>query len=358
MAITKKKKFLAKAKKENLLKDSDVWKNEDFSKFARAQSTQLLPELLPAYAKKEKPYKLSDGLTQSMLKTYMSCPHAFLFSINRWEQIGKVWKTNFGNFFHEILAYFIENPADALKEDWEKTANEVIDSYLSKEDLRELPDEIETDRGLVIALIGGYLNQYKEDFAKFKPYEVEKTFDAEYRGFRLRGKIDAVIKNQNGELWKQEHKTSGRISEDIKIASLAFDFQNLFYTFVKKRVLGEDIKGTIYNVNRKPQLRKRKTENLPDFIKRVREDIDSRPEWYYYRYEIQYTERDLDRFQQDLDSLLNEIKDVVGGKIIPIRRNYMSCDRGMYPCDFLEMCSSGLKDKFYQKEILFTELAE
>ena len=334
--------------------------DEVFKTYVRSLPTGILPIVLMGRTTKAPAEKYNlqrDGISQSMLHEYMECPYAFMFNAQRWHRSCEKQTTYFGSLFHEVLAHFIEFPASVLRIDRDALSLKIIDDYLLKSPMSLPSDELETRKGLTIALISAYLDHYAEDFKKWKPVEVEQTFDVMYKGrFRLRGKIDAIIEKPDGSIWKEEHKTSSRINEDVKCTTLSMDLQNQFYTFVKKRLLGLPVVGTIYNVNRVPQLRKGKTESVSEFVTRVREDIAKRPEWYFYRFEVIYTDRDLDRFEIELTSWLEEIEQTVEGFRIPIRRNICSCDNKMYPCEYIAMCASGQTNGYKQVPSLFTEL--
>ncbi len=303
------------------------------------------------------------GITQSIIKDWGDCTYKFLCNVNKIEHVGMVTKVNFGNMFHYILEYFYnKKPLDLILDKQysaiETICSKLLDDYKNQnaEELRLFnPRDFQIEKGLAIALFLGYYQFYSKDFRKFKIKDVEYELKANYRGVKLRGKVDLIFKfPQSNSFWQMEHKTKGRISENNILKLLHNDFQAMFYNFILRRVLKLDIGGVLYNVIRKPQLRQKKTESLSDFTGRVYDDICSRPEHYYKRFQVIYSEKDMDEFQNILDTMLEEIDKTINGEL-GTYKNTNGCEFP-FPCKYLDLCSTHNLQSYIIRDKLFPEL--
>jgi hypothetical protein len=81
--------------------------------------------------------------------------------------------------------------------------------------------------------------------------------------------------------------------------------QTMLYCFVTYLSTGIFPNKIIYNVIRRPDLYRRKGENLVDYLRRTGEDIDSRPDHYFKRYNCSLVQDDITGFQKNtLDPIL------------------------------------------------------
>lgn len=149
----------------------------------------------------------------------------------------------------------------------------------------------------------------------------------------LVGTIDAII-NVDGKFILVDHKTTSRI-DDAYFARLAVDSQVSQY-YVGAESLGYDAAGWIHNVIRKPSIKQRKDESEVDYIVRLREDIASRPGWYYQRFPVTRSDGQI---ANHLRNVCAEIRRIA----LPDRpQNPDACFKwGGRPCDFWPCCSTG-----------------
>ena len=135
--------------------------------------------------------------------------------------------------------------------------------------------------------------------------------------------------------------------------SLSFDFQNLIYILADEIQYKESTQGTLYNVVRKPQLKKGKTETLAEFCERVRDDVEKRPEWYFIRWEVPYTKKDKEHFTIELCQKIAAIKLAVAQNSFYKHEN--SCT-GQYTCEYLPACASNSFANLEKSDNVFPEL--
>ena len=294
-----------------------------------------------------RPYQLSDGVTQSMMMNFMACPQRMRFSLDRWERESDFSTTfDVGDLFHYCLEhwYGINHWEAAIScKHWRLT------KLAHGSDARDLEPAIAT----VLALWQPYLRRWKKTDSKFTWVGLEKLFDVVWHGYRLRGKVDGIFR-VGRLLYQFETKTKGQIDEDKISAGLTFDFQNLFYITALEQ-MGLRIRGSLYNVVRNPGLRLGKTETQASLQKRIAEDIAERPEHYYHRYEVTYSEDTVKRFQRELLMKLREYEGWLAGDWKTYRRECSCFGRG-YACSYLQACSQDSMVGYRQTKTLFSEL--
>lgn len=296
------------------------------------------------------------GISQSSMRNFMSCRRKWMLSIAGLQRKDTQRNTHFGSIVHEMLDLVYQN-IDTLKlKDLNEFITLELEKYLEKhQDEIFIPsDQYNMEKAMAIAITEGYFRYFRKDRDNFLSIKPEYEFAVPYKGVTLRGKVDGISELKNHELWQIEHKTKSRVDEEGILAALQFDFQNLMYSFILDMTNDELIKGVIYNVIRKPQLRQGKDESPKSFFSRIKADIKSRQDWYYNRYEIVYSKKDKIKFKKQLDGILKEIKLFIAGEL-PDIQNPAHC---LHPfkCEFLNFCSSGCLTGLHIRETLHPEL--
>ena len=292
-----------------------------------------------------------DGISQSLLSIFPLCRLKFLLKINRWQKPGSDVTVTFGNICHDVLEYGYKRkkfPGPKVINRLIEEACERIEQYASSYALELLA--IEASKAQVV--MEEYFKYYRNDFKKMKFEQLEKVFEVKFFGFKLKGKKDGLFTDPLRKLF--EHKTKGQIKEDLLNCVLNFDFQNLFYITSEEAETKKKLNRVCYNIIRNPNLKQRKNESVKQYIERIREDIKSRPEWYFVRYNVSYTEKDKKIFRGELIYKLTEVEKFLKGKL-PLYRNQMACEIP-YRCEFLEACGSGNLMGYVQGKTLFPEL--
>lgn len=214
-------------------------------------------------------------------------------------------------------------------------------------------------------MMEAYSIYYKDDFEKLTINAIETELDVMYKGFRLRGKIDLDFNDIEGR-WTMDHKTTGRLNKNI-VAGWDFRFQFMFYTWLYWKMLNEvlKIKGFYVNATKKPELRVKKNESLPEFAQRVFQDMIEEPEKYFYREKMLLTREALQRFENEtVNPKLAIIQYIVDepdspvAQALMINKNTEECQKWGPPCQFIELCQHGDKMSFLydQKERKHLEL--
>ncbi len=159
----------------------------------------------------------------------------------------------------------------------------------------------EFELAVLSGLLAGYYARYggAEEIVKTLHPEVEFRMPVEEsRTFEAYGFIDGLGVLVDDRLALIEHKTTGSSLDSGADywMRLRFNQQVLSYVLAA-RALDWDVSTILYDVVRKPMIKVRQNETLPDFARRLTEDCAARPEFYFARREIPILESDLQEFQ-------------------------------------------------------------
>lgn len=219
---------------------------------------------------------------------------------------------------------------------------------------------VEVQFQIPIWLGGEMFNHRNEVVARASPREA----------FDLEGSIDAIVKSFTRGNWYHfnvEHKTT---SWDISPGSdywaklIALDPQVSTYD-AASRAMGYDIRGTIYDVIRKPEIaplkatpedlkkytKPTKLEPIPRLYANQREtdetvdeyrgrlisDIIARPNWYFARSTIVRLDHDNDEHAKDVEDTARMIQFATDRDAWP--RSPNACERFRRLCEFHPICA-------------------
>jgi len=173
----------------------------------------------------------------------------------------------------------------------------------------------------------------------------------------LRGMIDGVFRNpKTNKLWLLETKTKSRMNEDTLMDTLMADFQSFVYMIAIHELYGEYPAGVLYNVLRKPCLRRKKDESIDSFGKRIEEDVNVRTGFYFVQFNISVNSTDIQNFEIEFRRILSEFVRwwENGDQFEWKNREY--CENKYGCCPFLSLCTHG-DTSGYRISELFPELA-
>jgi hypothetical protein len=306
-----------------------------------------------ARARPKRPaYSLEGGVSQTRVAEFVHCRRAAKFNLDGWASPTTKESLAFGGLVHELNEGLYERvragkmtgePAQVRR-----FMTATFRAWRKKAAGWTSPAEAQTVEKCVAkatAVYPGYCAKWKKDFDPKIWRELEGEFDVEWRGFRLKGRIDGILEVK-GKLWILETKTMGRIDEALS-DSLGFDFQTLFYITAAEVAVGRPVEGAIYNVIRRPGHKQKDGESLPKFVARVAKEVEKKPDHFFKRFELTYSPHRRKIFEAELEMKLNAfgawLRD--GG---PTWRDERSC-RGRYNCDWLDACSSGSMSGYVTK---------
>lgn len=210
--------------------------------------------------------------------------------------------------------------------------------------------KFEKDSSIIEGMIVGYhknqgvLKNAKIPLIKGKPavelpFEIRVTPDVV-----LMGKIDALVKLDDG-YWLVEHKSTGRLDGNY-IDKLPINSQITTYLWAMQRFLPKEIaqmlRGVIYNVMGKTQIRRTQKESETQFLDRLIEEYlapINRSKYYFQRKYLR-TSAQLERFHSELlDTAENITRCQKSGRW---QQNEFFCTY-YGKCEFLQLCVQGRK---------------
>ena len=279
---------------------------------------------------------IREGFTQSELSLFSACAQKWDWRYNR--RMDKPDYFSFplvvGSAFHSAMEVLYQTKFERVP-----IATLQIPPYTipSSSDI----EKIEYWNKVLTEMIKAYAVYWKRQDIKMEILSYEEEIEVEYRGFRLRGKIDLTLDRKG--IFILDHKTTSRISKDI-IAGWDFRFQFLFYLWLKVKSGHKNVKGYGVNLVKKPELRIKSGEAIDSFAVRCFDDMVSEPEKYFYRDWYTIDQTTLNAFQVDvIDPKLDKLLLAKAGHDEIIRdKNTDECQRlGFAPCPYIDLCRHG-----------------
>lgn len=306
-----------------------------------------------------------DGITQSLLSMWLSCRQKARIYLKGYERPFISQALMHGAIGHKVLELMYTDVMKGKinKIPSSKTAKKYVD-IVEKIWLKENPkaNEYETQNlelclGLVEAMIQPYFKHWRKDFIKVNWVSLEEKFQypitlPDGRKTVFRGKKDGVFNPKTN--WLFETKFKALVNEVDMIDVLEMDFQVLSYllTLIKGNKYP---KGCVYNVIRRPSLRKKQNESMTAFIKRCQEDMFSRPDHYFIRIPVFIEPELLISFREEFLAVITEFYDWYEGKA-PHYKNPYECIGKYGRCPNIFVCSKGEYSGLRKRQNVFTEL--
>lgn len=294
-------------------------------------------------------------VTQSMLTSFESCPRKTLFHHNLLTTPTKASPAiRRGNAWHELCEeWFVPGfgkKSFSIKRFTVEELEAVAGAHLDEE-----KEPVEFDSVIALALV--YQEYILPELSK-KWWVVappEQTFEWNYRGYNLSGKLDSVWRNKaSKKIYVEDHKTKSKFNENELLQHLKMEIQGQYYRLSACNMYGTDVSGFVKSVIRFPGLRKGK-DTRKEFYERMYKDIQKRQDFYFQLYIHEYTERQNSEFIFWLDNTLYDYGLTVINKKPCIPRR-SSCLSGFGACKFLPYCSSDEAAGLIKKEKLNNEL--
>lgn len=137
------------------------------------------------------------------------------------------------------------------------------------------------------------------------------------------GQIDAAY-NEKSNIILQEGKTAKQINDDF-FSRLKFDKQVNGYALGVKELFGRLPTKCYYTAFRKPQIRPRQKETIPQYLKRLEEDFIGRADWYFITHIHRFGKRSVEAVLQDIEWLTFDLY---------AKFNYLSTDQLLCPANW------------------------
>ena len=305
-------------------------------------------------------------LSHSQLQTYKNCNKDYFHGYIRKMKPRKAYLPFiFGGALHSSLEAYYESKGKNCIRRMESAIN---DAYAEVDTSVMTPKEVSdlhTEKAICSGICKVYPDVYKGDFDEFEEFLIEKDFKIKFgrhAGFELsyQGKIDGLFRDAAGDWWVFETKTKAYAKDNSSyIKKVHIDNQVLGYMHGAHQILSEQSqekpwpKGVIYNVVQKPAIRKKTSESVQDFRKRIIQEytVNAESKEYFCRYPLQLDERAVKSWKKDMKYYLMEIaaKKAMGKKAV-YPMNSGSCQRFNSLCRWLPACTTRRYNKLLYKK--------
>jgi hypothetical protein len=262
---------------------------------------------------------LVHGITQSMLQKFICDRDRFHKStVLRYRETTRKEAMNYGSIFHKLIEAAAKLPHFSQDQLIAKTVDFFRNQ--SKDDIGEI---------LCQTAVVQYMHyrRWAAERPSIKYIDAEPVFKEMYElpplaynpcngisisippgiVFPLRGRIDGVI-DVAGSMWIEENKTKGNVNKQQLAQTICSNIQVMFYAVCSQLKYGRPCYGVVYNVIRKPALRRGIKESRFDYIQRIDMDIESRPDEYFTRLTVEFTPEQILRWvREELNPLLYHV---------------------------------------------------
>lgn len=301
------------------------------------------------------PVSYSEGFTQSELSTYGACAQKWYWRYN-------MLLEKKGAF---SFALMVGTEAHAYLEQFYKTKGKRADvATLQFEEgaIASAVDYVTLDywNHVLPAMMKAYAIYWKNDHERWDIISIEEDVDIEWEGFRLRGKIDLEFYDKKHKgFYINDHKTAARISKEM-VAGWDFRFQFMFYLWLKTKIKNKNkLAGYFINVIKKPELRIKQGETVPQFAQRVFEDMVAEPLKYFYRDRYPVSKERMAHFEKAAVRPRLKLMSMMNDSELPLEvrqavawnKNTDECQHYTgAPCPYIELCQHGYSERSFLYE--------
>ena len=272
--------------------------------------------------------------TASSLACVRQCPKKYENEYIKLMQIKKEREyLTFGTNGHKALAIFFKNGPDALQD------------HFNSEGYQD--DSQKLMSGKIRALVNQFIRS--EEALSIKPIMIEEHIEYQCEDKTIAGLID-LVGEVNGKKWLIDHKFLASISD---ASSYKLNSQMDSYLLALSK-MGIQCEGIIWNLIRKPSIKVKQKETIDEYIERLQDDVDDRPDFYYMFLPVKRTPNEIAENDPEVAmqiKYLNWLKET--GNFF---KDKSRC--GDYGgCQFNSLCTPGLSmDEFETKDSKHLEL--
>ncbi len=315
-----------------------------------------------------------DGLTQSLMSMWLSCRQKARLYLQGWDSKYHKEALIDGNIGHGVLEYAYtdimkKKLAAPPSERWARSYSTRVQEQWYKENARpsmEVREMVEKACAVMDVMLPLYFDYWRNDFDKKKWVSLEEKFTLPIEvgqggnkvTIPMRGKKDGTFLTSKG-IWLFETKFKAMIDEFGMSETLSFETQVMLYLTQTWASLPDrqTPRGCLYNVIRRPGTKRKVKESIPDFAKRIKADVEKRPEFYFTRLESPTTPQDLKAFRAELEDMVLDMYLWWRGAR-PHYKNTYSCMGKYGKCQYLPVCARKDYTSLAKRKVVFKELED
>ena len=268
-----------------------------------------------------------------------------------------------GSAFHLALEIWYSNQKLSMRKIVKKIYKQLHKDIMSTQNFYDTSefDKAQQILHIFTGMCLGYAEHYRKDRRRFKKIECEKNFRLEFDDFDYEGQVDMLYTTNRKRSF--ETKTASFVT-DVYIKRLEMDNQIRGYFLGLKDGHGYRASACTYNIVRKAQLRRGKSETQEKFNERIELDYIEKPEHYFYRKKIVTTRDQVQQFVDNLTIANNEYQYILNNYDPTIPESWGTndshCDSYFKLCEYFELCTNGLdylsQGLYEQRKTLHAEL--
>lgn len=315
-----------------------------------------------------------DGVTQSLISMWLSCRQKAKFYLQGWESKYAKEALIDGNIGHAVLEYaYLDVKVGKLKsppdENKIRKYTDIVEAMWRKEHNQiDSKARAMIDKALAVmeVLLPIYFDYWKDDFKKKQWLSLEEKWkmslpvvglDGKKVLIPLRGKKDGTFMGTKGT-WLFETKFKAMIDEGGISETLNFETQVMLYLLETWGSTSSPVpRGCLYNIIRRTALRMNKSETVVQYAKRVKKDVEKRPEFYFIRMESPTSAKELLAFKIELTGLLTDMWNWWKG-LSPHYKNTYECIGKYGKCLYLPVCGREEYGQLVKRKVVFKELED
>lgn len=259
------------------------------------------------------PWNLDAGTTFSMLNLFQECrEQTFQSYVNGYSSRKLKDGLEFGSIWHLCQEHYYKNTKQSAANVAAKCCK-AYEKFRTPTLFKNEHENFQLLLGIAETLFPLCVKFWADDDAEIDWIEPEQKFKTPYeftdidgnkRTIFLRGMRDGVFR-EDGDLGVFETKTKSVVQQSAIRDQLKADLQTLIYVTTSMIEFGEMPKKVMYNVIRRPQLKRKQTESLNQFLQRIKGDVIKRPQHYFMRWNVDLLKSDIVNFRKEtLDPLL------------------------------------------------------
>jgi hypothetical protein len=305
----------------------------------------------------------SETITQSEMMLRASCHRKWFYRYAlKLERRGLVDQNLiYGSIMHRLLEELYKNKEEAYAHIPEEIPVEITDEMMAEitEDRIFTPQqlaEIELTKEKVLIAFNAYRRHYYKQDARLDIKQVERTIRFDYDDLQLCAKVDMVAKpNQRDGVLIWDFKTAGNV-DALLLDSWTFRYQFVFYCWIYWKVTGIRPVGLMICGLKKTLLRPKivnkmsgKTESRDEYLLRVKFDMVTNREKFFFRQRIPLPSGALERFEYEMlaphveafKQLKKRTPITSTISALAMAQNTNQCHIYNSYCEYLSLCKDG-----------------
>jgi len=187
---------------------------------------------------------------------------------------------------------------------------------------------------------GMWMHYPYKNLGEFMEVEPEKEGEVDMFGAKLRFRLDGLVKFE-GQKWIREYKTTSLSLPKQFCGRIEQGTQPSIYVWGIRK-MGIPVQGVMFEIIKKPLLRKRRSDTCSDYCLRIVDEyardasLPKNQRKMYLRSFVYRSQKQMEQFETDVKSFLNELKRRLDTD--DFGRNTDNCWNFNSQCPFYKIC--------------------